>query len=455
MDFLKSTLADEYRLISESRQPKYYTYSAVFVTENGEVDVMKVVSVEWKRDYQKAAMDTIMVEMAMQWGDYNTLIVPFKENLRLTLTRTPITATGQPIIDEIIEATFDASIMLESEESTLAARPDLVNREVSNLVGIRKVTVQLQTVAGAILRTEMVGGSFRNSRPFDVLMSIVQSSINALDVEDEYRVSGIVATAPDNNASRNNIIIPHGTPLIQVADKLQSQFGGIYNTGIGFYLQRDVFYIWSLYNTKRFDTANKTASFIIAPGKRFMGVDKTYRLVDEHLTVFVTGGVNRIDGSEVRLLNEGNGVRFADPASLMDGFVETGGNKAIAKRSNNVNEYTGVRRRGASMSRVNENLSQTNAFHEASKLVERSTAYIVMVWENCDHDLLTPGLQCEVIYLENNVPRTINGTVIHVHAYASQVGQGPQQTLMQQSAEVIVAVDRLTPTYQMFMDDVG
>ncbi len=451
MEFSQTTLGVEFDAITRQGSRRYYSYEATLVNSQGEVPIMSVISIDWIRDYRKAAGDEVLLRVALPLGQYLNRVLPYKENLKLTLTRTANDFNGSPTSDSNLEKTYDAFIQVDDETATLGSQPATHNEENADLVGLKQVTLQLQDQAFGQLRSEMVGGSFRDCRPFDVLMALLNHSRQQQSLDLNERVLGIKAIPPNNQVKRSSLILTHGTPLVSVAEKLQTQHGGIYTAGIGCYLQQGYWYVWPLHDYTRFDQAQKTALFILAPSTQRRGIENTYRLVDQHLSVTITGGVQRLDPSEVLLLNEGNGTRFANVDTLLEGFVEVQGNRAVAKRTNNANEYEAIRRQGQSMSRVVSNPLHTNAFHEASKLTERNGAYISMNWENSDPDLIEPGLQCEVGFMLEDVPCFVNGVVVHVHGYSALSGTGLHQKIHQLTTQVVVMVDRHNPAYQRYL----
>jgi hypothetical protein len=453
MEFSQTTLNAEYDLIKRDGQESYYSYEATFVTEKEEVPAMIVVSTDSIGDYRNAATDEMLIKVVLPWGQYLNRVLPFKENLKMTVTRSRVGQQGESTADAIVVQTFNAYLPAEGETATMADSPETATEYSADLSGLKTVTVQLQEEAFALTRSELVGGVFRDSTPFDILIALLSNSIKNMDLEVEQSILGINSVPPNNLTKRSNTIIPHGTSLVSVADKLQKEYGGIYTAGVGCYLKKGFWHVWPLYNFMRYDTAEYTAMFILAPSQQYRGVERTWRIVDKHLSVFVTGGVQRTDPSEILLLNEGNGTRFANTDAMMEGFFETGGNKAVAKRTNNANEYEAVTRKANNMSRVSSDIGTSNAFNEASKIAVRNGAFLTMNWENSNPDAIQPGLQCEVAFLVDGTPAFVNAVVIHSHSYSAVSGTGMHQKIHQVTTEVVVMVDRQNPSYKKYLDE--
>lgn len=240
MEFSQTTLGAELELIQREGVDSYYAYDAVFVTEREEIPALTVISRDVIRDYRKAITDEVLLKVAVQWGQYLHRVLPFKENLKLTLTRRTLSHSGVEVTDSVLEQTYLARLPLESETGMLADSPETSSEYASDLTGIRIVQVQLQEEAFDQIRTEIVGGVFRDSRPYDILLSLLTQSMQNMDIDQENAIRGINAIEPSNQTKRSNTVLPHGIPLVQVADKLQTQYGGIYSTGIGCYLQKDM-----------------------------------------------------------------------------------------------------------------------------------------------------------------------------------------------------------------------
>src|SRR5690606_7066704 len=107
MEFFQTTLGREFTAITSQGQGRYYSYEATLVTSQGEVQAMQVISIDWIRDYRRAAGDEVLIHVALPFGQYLQEVLPFKENLRLTLIRTANNFNGSPIAEPILEQTFD------------------------------------------------------------------------------------------------------------------------------------------------------------------------------------------------------------------------------------------------------------------------------------------------------------------------------------------------------------
>lgn len=451
MELASTTLDAEYKLIEQEGRESYFRYEAIFVTAKEEIPCMQVTTTDCICDYVNASTDEMLISVVLKWGEYLNRVLPFKENLRLTLRRTSTNNTGNVLVDDRVEQTFTAILQGEPETALMGDSPETASEDASDLSGIKRIQVQLQEDAYALTRSERVGGVFRDTSAHSALMALLNQSINGMDLEADQKIKGIDTVPPSNTSKRSAIVIPHGTPLVAVAEKLQTQHGGIYNAGIGCYLKKGMWHVKPLYDHTRYDTAKNTALFVIPPTQRYKGAERTWRKVDDHLTVFITGGIQRTDPSEIRLLNEGNGARFPNADAMMEGFFEVSGNKATAKRTNNANEYEAISRKANNLTRFSEDMSTSNVHHEASKVASRNGAYLTLIWENSRPGMIEPNLQCEIGFVSNGVPAFINGVVIHEHAFSGVAGTGLHQDIHQVTTEIVVMVDRNSPAYTRFL----
>ncbi|WP_233874790.1 hypothetical protein [Paraburkholderia adhaesiva] len=231
--------------------------------------------------------------------------------------------------------------------------------------------------------------------------------------------------ASANQAVREHIVIPHGVRLVDVPQHIQKNCGGVYNAGMGYFLQGNQWYVYPSLDTTRFNSAPATLTVINVPSNKFAQVERTWRQSGTNLMVMATGSVKFRDPSNHAQLNLGNGVRFSDASKFMDGFVTVTDNRALASRGAINNEFIGTARpNGNNNVHVSRNPVNANALEEYSKLSRAMGSSITMEWENSDPDLIVPGMPAEVLSLQNEQIQTLTGVVIGAQHYTQMRGHG-------------------------------
>lgn len=215
-----------------------------------------------------------------------------------------------------------------------------------------------------------------------------------------------------NKDVHKQITIEHGTKLVDVPDYLQKKIG-IFNAGLGSYLQNKIWYLFGLYDTTRFQKATKTLTLIVMPAKKWAHIERTYRQDADSLTVLITGETGFKDSSGSDTLQEGNGTRFADASSLFETPTTGGNNKSVMARSRNNNEIVTARREvGVDHVPVSHARITSNPFAVYSDIAARNGSYFKGVWQNADPRLLFPGMQTRILYMDGEDVKEIYG-VLH------------------------------------------
>jgi hypothetical protein len=223
-----------------------------------------------------------------------------------------------------------------------------------------------------------------------------------------------------NQKSREQIVIPHGTKLSEIAHHVHYKCGGLYSAGLGYYLQGDYWYVYPCYDTTRFAEADKTLTVINVPPNRMPGIERTYRLDGTNLVALATGKIKFRDSTNELQLNHGNGVRFVDADTLMEKFVQTTGNKAIAARGRTNSEFIAEKRvNGKNFVASGLKPINANPYVEYSALAKRQGSLITLVWENANRALLYPGMPTKIMYLDGEEIKVLYGVLLHVHVFVS------------------------------------
>jgi hypothetical protein len=180
--------------------------------------------------------------------------------------------------------------------------------------------------------------------------------------------------------------------VVDLAHFIQKECGGIYSTGIGCYLQNGHWYVYPEFNTDRFETTRETLLVFNIPRHRLPHVERTYRVVGKSLYILSTGEVRHSDDSEVKQLNEGNGVRFTDPGQLIESFGTTRDNRTrIQRGAINTELKSSDRKTKLNNIQLSPDRFNSNVFYEYSKLSRRKGEFIQVSWQNSQPELIKPG----------------------------------------------------------------
>jgi hypothetical protein len=453
--FDKSTLVIE---VSEIINAKVSNtagyYEAVLIVGDKIYSTYKVISMDIVRDYATAFADKVIIQVSMPGGTFFHDILPFKQDLKLMLTKSTYTTmkgleTETPISNQIFRAT-----LLQTESPTTAGSENAakVSRETLNLMDIRTVSFQLQDIVMEQLRMISYGTIYRECNVTDVLKGIFSSTDKMVKVDVENTIKGVTMIEADNHEVQDHIIIPHETKLIDIPDLLQNERCGVYSAGLGFYLQNKMWYIWPLYNLKRSNTSERTLTVILIPSNKMPGVENTYRVTSKQLIIVVTGGAKHSDDSESKLLNEGNGIRVPDSRKLLEGFGSVKGNKVVADRGANGSQFIGVPR-SSNLNHVPTGKMTHNIYNETSKLASRAGSQMMANWQNSDPDLLIPTMAVTVIYERDGLPVLLDACLIGAHSYVSAPESSIKSKQHITTTMLSLFVDKDLPEYKDYAEE--
>ena len=441
-----TTLVQEIREITGSG-PKdvHYYWHAQIRTDAGLMFPLKLLSIDIVRDYTENYSDYIVVEVAFGAGTYAHDILPYKDNLNITLIRDPIgEVSGDADLSKDIEnQEFQANLLDVNSAVIEGNSPFIQDKQAGNLIDIVYVKFQLVDKALELIRMESVGGVFRNTATGDILRYLLTTISQNLDVDDEDAILGVDLYKPSNTVANKQLIIPHGTRFTDLPDFVNVKGDGLYSTGMGFYLQHHLWYVYPLYDLTRFDNSPNGLTLINVPKNRFPQIERTFRKTNNQVIALVTGNVKHSDKSDENALNLGNGIRFASAKQVLESFVEIKDNKAMALRVKNVTEMLSHQRENKLNNVQMSGTPVTGSFFiEYSKLAARQGSFLEAVWENSDPGLIYPGMPVKYIYVVEDEPIEVTGIVLKVHHYIHTDKPGFQANRHLTNSSLYLFMDR-------------
>ena len=435
-EFDNTALGYECRSIIQEPHPDRYNYTAIFHVAGQEIPTIKVMNIDFNADFRTMYAEDILLECAIGQGTLAHVLAPNKEDIKVELTQ--ISSKDKS------RATMWFKGILMGVTNTKLKNPDPQNieHESGDLGSMARVKMQLREQALEAIDMETVGGNYVSNTPWKLLRTCISDACSKIGGSDDEAAIGFTIQSPDNNNPRSQIVIKHGTPLIELPDILQFDEGGIYNAGLGAFIRRGMWYVWSLYNTTDVYHCKRTLTLLMAPKERYIGVERTYRNTDSDLTVVVTGDRNHVDLRETSALSAGNAVRYLDSTKTIEDFVKIDGNKAIAHRVENTSEFVGFSRKDGLNKAVTE-VTTDNIFAETSKLASRDGSYLVVSWQNSSPELLRPDMNVRVKIDNMGVTEEYRAKIMQIHSYifAAEQGLTSKQHLTETSITLFVESD--------------
>lgn len=436
MDTRNSTILNEIESIfTDGSKAVHFIWRCDFLVDGVRHEPMRTFNIEILRDYSQDYAEDVEVEIQVAPSQYVDYIYPNRDDLTLTLYQVPLYEDGTERWDEPRVAEVYRGYIKGAKDLKLNTRAEAGTSEDLDMNG--PVTIQFQLASKALeqIRLFQVGGIFRSVTPGQLLRHIFDDVSRRIRVDNSQVIDGVDMVAWDNKTPRESIVIPHGTQLIEVPRLLQEKAGGIYNAGIHFFLQGNHWYVWPKYGTNREEKERRVLTIFDIPANQFPGVERTYRETPGQVIVISTGQSANHDDGESMDLNLGNGVRFTDPATLLEGMIHTEAGKAIARRGVANSEFIDSARKTAmNFAPMAAGRLSGNPFKMASGISARKGMIMQFTWDNANPFLLHPGMAVKVYTLRDNELEERTGVLSYSQYFIS-----PKGKTLRDSQQVCVA----------------
>lgn len=413
-------------IINEGENPASVGWTAIIhLNDNGDTYIpLQLTAINTRRDYYLAYADEISCTLLVPLGKYARQIYPNREKLQITLTKTNL---------KEIAAEVNANIPLETQRYSaslidpLKALAEAQGRETNDeatldLLGLIEISFQLYDKSLEQIRMITVGGIFRQTNVGDVIKGLLTKESARANVDNKLAVEGVDLISVSNKEKKEHIVIPQGIKLYDVANYIQSKYG-VYNFGLGSYIQNKMWYVFPMYDTTRFERTKNTLKIIIIPSNKFAEIDRTSRIIGDSITILMTGETGFRDDSGTQYLKEGNGARFGDANKFLEGYNTTKDNRTIVARGKNNSEFIADTR----PDKLNNvpmvgNRITANPFSVYSNLSARNGGVFKGVWENSDPTKIIPGMVTKIVYFDEEEIKEINGIVLGCMHISAKVG---------------------------------
>jgi len=231
------------------------------------------------------------------------------------------------------------------------------------------------------------GGNYPVTTPASVLRVMLGGLGDSLELPLEHKPKAPEIITPDSEAVKNMVVVKQGTNMCDLAGYLQAHYG-LYNTQLGSFYKNQTWYVWPLYNTKRFELAKRTLTLINVPRDRFPDIETTYQVRGSSVVVLLTGDTAFNDNSNRQQNNEGNGTRAVRASAISgdEGRVVDAGQVYLERGTSNTEIKTNDRRSG-----VNYVPTSTEVTDNTPRVLSRTATVngtsAQFTWESSDPSL--------------------------------------------------------------------
>lgn len=417
MSIDSTALINEISQIAGKQRRMYHSLTAELTYDTTVVDVFRVVSLNRYADFANAYAEEFTVDMVINAGDYNTKLVDNADRLLINLMINSAYPNQPPNITKLTMRAFPKNTTDDRVNQNRTA--DLNQKGIGNLE-INTYQFQLVDLAIEQMRTMQTGGNFPVTSAAAVLRVLMGGAGSMLDLPLEQKPVAPDVVAPDTEVVKNMVSVKQGTALCDLPGYLQEHYG-LYNTKLGSFYHDRSWYIWPLFNTKRFELAKKTLTLINVPKDRFPDIETTFEVRGSSVVILLTGDTKYEDTSNRQQFNDGNGTRAirASAVSGDEGRVVDKGQVVLERSNTNTEIRTNDRRSGVNFVPTSGEVTDNTArVLSRTATVNGSTAQFT--WQSSDPSLIYPGMPVKFLYLKGNEV---------VQRYGVLIGSESQYTL--------------------------
>jgi hypothetical protein len=440
--------ADVQRVIHSNSQV-YSTYAIEIHcgTSTTVITPLKLLSIDTLHDYEKGFAEEKQIEVILVENDYQSYIFPNRDNLKITVIRSPIGVVSDSKNYNGVNTakTYRATLVDPSPARTNEGKGFASAQGDYSSQMMISVKFQLIDLAVEQMMLTTTGGIFRNSTPGNTLKALLTTLSQSLKLDDADAVKGVNMIDADNLKQRTHLLVDQGTKLYDLADHIHQNCGGIYNTGVSCYYHANYWHVFPPYDVTRINKSTKTMTLMLVRTPELPDSDSTYLQDGNTLYVVSNGTTLHIDQVDHQAVNAGNGVRYARATDLFDNFIDTTKQAMTASTSNVMNAFiTNKRDSGLSNAPFSKNRVTDNDCVELSKLAQRQGQQIQVQWDKADPSLIIPGMPVKVLYESERLVYQLVGTILNVQSQVrmNQPGMTTVRYVTGVSMTLFVTVDK-------------
>ena len=413
------------KILNGGQNPVRFEYKAILHTVNKDIDVLKVITIDIVRDYVDTIFDYVHIEFVMLLGDYLRDIYPYRTNLELTLTRRQLPEVGTgTLANTSLESIRYKAVFMKENKGYSTMEYDRFTQMELNMMDVVPVTLQLLDRNVEAIRMLLVNGIYKDITMAKLLKGVLVGEAQRALIDGVPALTGADIVTPSNIKPYKQLIIPNTKGILDIPFYLQESSMGVYNGGIGSYLQNYsendkkglYWFVYPIFDETRYDTDVTKLIIYSVPKTRLLGVERTYRKDVGIIHLLATSEKSYNDSGEADYIDKGIGFVMTDAEAMMKKPVIIDKKGPIAD-SNRLNYRVGLKDKedGNNYAPSADRKISSNPYAQTARVLARAGGRLNLIWQNSNPDLIYPGMPVRYYYTEENNVKYHDGVVSYNH----------------------------------------
>jgi len=398
---INSSLAIEINKIAETTNHKTDTIEYTMTLHTPVLDIKLPIcsSIDTMRNYTTNVSDEMIAVFFMWAGDFLKDVLPYRDILELTI-RTYDRITLK------YESTRYRLILLNNENNQYGSYNSKESKETLNKFGQFTISGQCLLREVEALRTKHVSGVFRSTTVKDVITSEYAEGMKDLAIEGKKIALGIDVVEPNNDAEYNHITVPTGVMLLDLPSFLQNTIYGIYNGGIGTYVQKynnkTTAFIFPAFDPERFEKTTKRLMIFRSDSVKYGYIENTFKVEGDLVKLIAGKEIEHLDDGGTALIDTGDSIAAGNPSLLTKRNVDVSGSKGVVSSENQLSGSAISNRRDGANNTVYLG-NESNLYKHRSQMVMKKGSVIKITWYYADPEIIYPGMPTCIKYADSRL----------------------------------------------------
>ena len=431
MDILRSPLWDDIADIVNVGEYNGAKYSIMLHTpddshEEGDYPAFKLISIDIERDYVHNYADVITVKCHIPLGEYIKRIRPSGHQTDQNLEASLFIKTD---VDEFV-IRYKAIIPTQDINDIDHDLLDGYDEESLDSQDVHLAVFQLVDTVVEPLPRLVIDGVYDGVTRGDILTYGIETITKNLVVTGRSPIDKVDLTQPNNMERVSNLVIPTGTKLLNLANYLQNEQGGIYTGGIHNYIQtrnrKAIWYIYPPYDTTRYNDREEKLIVYLLPGKYPDEYDRTVVTEGNITRILASSHTSSLDAQDRPSNKLPLGFRINNADEVLNRPHKVKPGKDIVGTRGTVSKKYLSRHSLDSLDIVSEasTVITNNIYVPASAISKTDGTRMDIIWNKSDPTRLRPGMSVKIYREHNDKILEMDATLLFNHTLYAIPGKG-------------------------------